>query len=813
MRKLLSYITVSALLIASCNKSGERVIAVFETSGFEVGLNNRGEITGFKDIATGKNYLASDTNTFLMSIRIDGVIEHPSNANFIDDIVTLDFNNEIKAAIRVDQKDTHIVFELIDISDKKSVELVIWGPYYTTIGKIIGETVGVVRDEYFAIGIQSLNIKTLGGYPWNESDRMPAFDIFKANNIDDMKPKADGTVLYRVEAAKPTKSGSSIQAYTRNRNKARVISDFNHDRLVAPAYNDGGVVGSSITIFGCESEKALDYLGEIEIAEDLPHPMLNGKWTKKSPEAASAYIITSFTEDNVEKAIDLTKRAGLKYLYHYGKTFENWGHFELFKGEFPVGIEGLRTCVRKAESEGIRMGTHCLSNFITTNDPYVTPVPDNRLAKVGSTIITKSIDDKATEIFINSPDFFNQMKNNNLKTVLIGEELIRYGSVTKQEPWILTDCQRGAFGTRAGDHEVGEEISKLLDHGYKVFLTNADLTIEMSERLADIYNQTGLKQISFDGLEGNRSTGLGTYGESLMPYTWYNSLLDSNKHDLIIDASRTTHFFWHIYTRMNWGEPWYAGFRESQTEYRFNNQAYFKRNFMPGMLGWFKMTPETSVEDIQWLLARSAGYDAGYSLVADLETIEHNGNSDKILELIGDWEKLRLSDSFTETQKELMRENSREFLLEPTGDSMWTLQEVYSGIYFHTKKDRQPGEPLHTQIEFNNKGTDQPLCFIITAIEGDASNISLEINNYRTIELPFEIKAGQIIHYNGSDTITLMDSKWNIISALYVDPKEFAVIKGVNSIAIDCDLKGSGLSGKLNVELKTLGEKQEVALK
>ena len=54
---------------------------------------------------------------------------------------------------------------------------------------------------------------------------------------------------------------------------------------------------------------------------------------------------------------------------------------------------------------------------------------------------------------------------------------------------------------------------------------------------------------------------------------------------------------------MNWGEPWYAGFRESQTEYRFNNQAYFQRNFMPGMLGWLGMTGTTGIAEIEWMVA------------------------------------------------------------------------------------------------------------------------------------------------------------------------------------------------------------------
>ena len=169
----------------------------------------------------------------------------------------------------------------------------------------------------------------------------------------------------------------------------------------------------------------------------------------------------------------------------------------------------------------------------------------------------------------------------------------------------------------------------------------------MSKNIANLYNQTGLSQISFDGLEGNRSTGLGTYGESLMPYVWFNNLNPEIRKHLIIDASRTTHFFWHIFTRMNWGEPWYAGFRESQTAYRLKNQNYFQRNYMHGMLGWFKMTSETSLEDIEWLLARSAGFDAGFAFVTGFKEVAENGNSKTVLSKIADWEKLRLVGAFS----------------------------------------------------------------------------------------------------------------------------------------------------------------------
>ena len=50
----------------------------------------------------------------------------------------------------------------------------------------IATFVGVVRGEEFAIGIQALNPKTLGGFPWTDNDCMPAFDIFEQEDYSDL---------------------------------------------------------------------------------------------------------------------------------------------------------------------------------------------------------------------------------------------------------------------------------------------------------------------------------------------------------------------------------------------------------------------------------------------------------------------------------------------------------------------------------------------------------------------------------------------------------------------------------------------------
>ncbi len=106
----------------------------------------------------------------------------------------------------------------------------------------------------------------------------------------------------------------------------------------------------------------------------------------------------------------------------------------------------------------------------------------------------------------------------------MGQEIIRYGSVSQTAPWTLLDVERGAFGTQAQTHGTGEPIGKLADHGYRVFLADAELGREMAENLAHLFNETGLRQISFDGLEGNRSTGMGNYGEILFTMAWFDAL-------------------------------------------------------------------------------------------------------------------------------------------------------------------------------------------------------------------------------------------------------------------------------------------------
>ena len=794
---------LAALLLAACSPKDIE----FRSDSFLMKVSDKGTVTALTDPASGTNYLAKGQAAPLMQIRAAGKYLLPLKCTTEQDgkTLTLSFDGNRTAKISVSAKATHIVFKLHQITGADSLDLIVWGPYPTTIGETVGETVGVVRDSLYSIGIQALNLKTLGGYPSEESDIEPAYDIFETNSLIDVSDSVK--VIYRGQTARKESFGSVIQAYCRNRNKDRIISNWAHDFYVAPAFNDGGVTGSSIALFGCKTPVTLKTLGEIEVAEGLPHPVIDGEWGKTARGATAAYLIMNFGIREFEDALELTKKAGLKYLYEEG-PFQTWGHFGLKPDMFPENWETMKLMVDRAAEEGIRLGVHTLSNFITTNDPYVTPVPDKRLARVGSSVITETVDVAAKNIGIKDPKFFNQMKNNTLRCVVIENELIRYKEVSTASPWQLLDCERGAFGTKATSHSAGTDIGKLMDHGYQTFLTDNDLSMEVSTTLARFFNFTGCRQISFDGLEGNWSTGMGEYGRQRFTQNWYDQLKPGLKGEVITDASGPGHFFWHSYTRMNWGEPWYAGFRESQTQYRLLNQLYFRRNYMPAMLGWFSMRPETSIEDIEWLLARSAGFDAGYALVTSLASVSKNGYGEKILSSIRDWETARMASAFPDEVKAKMQDIRNEFHLEPNGPGSWNLYpySVWRGEY-------KPGTESLV-LEVNNENPDQPLQFILTAGPKNAvMGITFTIDGDKKVRIPIELPAGHQIKYTGGSYATLYDSAWNQVSTGQVTQYDITLSQGKHKISFDAVFTAAGPEQGIKLELKTAALPYLISLK
>jgi hypothetical protein len=700
----------------------------FTTASFKMEVNNKGQVTSLMDLSAQKEYVYHDTTSALLRLKTKGQWELPTSmqSDRSKQILIFRFPSQVVIDVKAIQQDTHISFEITGAKPMERIDRIMWGSIATTINKTVGEIIGVVRNDNFAIGIQALNIKTIGGYPFND----------------------EGYELTRGSAALPKTWGSVLQAYSINRALPRKISVWNNsfeNMPVVPLPNET-VAGSKIAIFGVAENKALEIIGKIELAEGLPHPVFNGEWIKQSAELGRSYIISNFSEDDVDDMIKYVQRAGLMSLYHEG-PFTTWGTYAFNPKYFPKGKEGVKQAVKKTHAAGLHFGVHTLTNFINPTDPYVSPKPDARLVKTGSSKLTQAVIATSDKIVVASPEYFNDEKNNTLHTVQVGSELIRYRTVTSTSPFTLLDCQRGAYGTQAAAHEAGSAVSKLMDHSYEVFFPSVTMQNEIAKNLALLFNETGIDHLDFDGHEGGIASGQGDYGIEAFSKTFY----DHADHFVVNGTSNSKHFYWHMNTYCNWGEPWYGGFRESMQEYRISNQALFERNYMPNMMGWYLMTSTTSLSEMEWMLARAAGYNAGFAMVLRVRDAQKNPNRDELLDAIREWESARRKGAFSSEQRSRLKDPKGEFHLDKISNDEWRLYPFhYSDPFTHHKKDLQPGEPTHSTWNFVNANEAQPLQFTLEVTgAGSIVNPALTLDQFSEMTLPVTLQSQERLVVDG----------------------------------------------------------------
>ena len=257
-------------------------IAVFDAGALRVGFGRTGQIQSLYDLERKKEYLVANQPAPLLTLVLEGKTVSPTSATYDEaaKLLKVAYGTGVTATVAVVAGPTHLRLELTSVDGARPTQIH-WGPLPTTIGQSVGEVIGVVRDDKFALGIQSLGIETFGG-------------------------------------ATPIGPESS--------------------RLFASAIEQhGGIRGSKIALFGCPAAQALETIGKIEVAEGLPHPMLDGVWSKVSPTARLSFLVVSFGENTIGEACDFADKCGVKYVYHPG-PFECHGHFKLNRAEFPTVI-------------------------------------------------------------------------------------------------------------------------------------------------------------------------------------------------------------------------------------------------------------------------------------------------------------------------------------------------------------------------------------------------------------------------------------------------------------------------------------------
>ncbi|GAA3479463.1 Ig domain-containing protein [Streptomyces yanii] len=648
-------------------------------AGFlSVGISGSGHVDSLVDLRDGTDHLAKDTPVPLVSVVADGKHVVPAEVRVVSrdrshNRQVLEF---VGASVTVQVEavgfPTHSTLEVVGLTAASGVDVqtLLWGPLPTTLDETIGETVGVVTDSDFVMGVRPLNDKTVGGWP-NEHLAYGFGPDLVWNPYGLQTGEKDEWLASNV-AAKTT-WGSVLRATTYDYSKARVRQRTNgYEIPLGPLPGpEGRIVGSKIALFGSAPDLALTVLSQIAKEHGQAYPTLDGQWQKVAQRTSQTHFwVHDLNTGNVTAAAKLAAQAGVRNIYAISGNgpWVSHGHYQ-FNGNFGGSDAAAAQLVAAAAKEGIEVGVHTLSTFIDTNDPYVKAPADPRLALGGSARLTRPLAGADTTLYVDASGLLASGVDG--QRLRIGDEFITYGSVTKvsNTEWQVGGLKRAQWSSAAKDYPAGTTVARLIQNGYGGALASLPITDEIATRLATAYNTSGVHATSYDGLEGTGYNGWGGYGFARLVNGVHRQVTTKN---FITECSNLASNTWDAQSRASWGEIGPTSYAQI-----IRSNTFYRANYLPGMMGQQGLSGNDALQKIEDTLAHAASLDAGVNFETSVSGLQSGQNSTALLAAVRMWESVRAAGAFTAEQKKQLGVASRHWhLTEVTPDAEWTLQEM-----------------------------------------------------------------------------------------------------------------------------------------
>jgi len=448
-------------------------------------------------------------------------------------------------------------------------------------------------------------------------------------------------------------------------------------RLRAMCYPRFGMVGAQVALVACPQPIFREALQDAVVeAPELPHSPLGGPWALGQALNQGSYLFNfdGITTQNAPDWIKLAQSLGMEQIdFHGGHTFR-FGDCQPNPTLYPQGFASLKAAIDKLHDAGIAAGLHTYAFFIAKNCPWVTPVPDPRLASDASFTLAEGLSPQAnmirvmesTEKMSTITGFFVR----NSVTLRIDNELVTYTGATKQAPYRFTGCQRGACGTKVAPHAKGAKAHHLKEC-FGLFVPDPESTLfaEVAARTAEAYDTCGFDMIYLDALDGEDILGGGEnawhYG-SKFAFEIYKRL----KKPVLMEMSTFHHHLWFVRSRYAaWDHPTRSHKKFIDMHCADNENS--RRMFLPGELGWWALKswsgPQgepTFSDDIEYLMTKALATDTGCALMGiDPRTAAGVPALPRLAAIIKRYEDLRNAGQVPEPIKAQLRVPGAEFTL------------------------------------------------------------------------------------------------------------------------------------------------------
>ncbi len=417
-----------------------------------------------------------------------------------------------------------------------------------------------------------------------------------------------------------------------------------HHSLNLKAFARHGLKPLRFALLATERKDFLTTVERFEESAGLPSPKAGDTWLRKSPLVKKSYFfVTRFHPSQFDEIVKLARQGGFEtILLHQNSWCRGTGHYQTDPELYPEGLPGLVKMVRRFKDAGFKVGFHVLAASLYPPDKYVTPVPDQRLVKDAATNLAADIDEKTDFIPTTKPpnDFpaTDAGYKGNGTDLQIGDELIRYTSLSLEPPYGFKGCRRGQTGTQASAHQKSATIHHLQrSYGYLMYDMDSSLQDEVTANFAQVANACQVDMVYFDGAE--RLQGEHWYYNARLIKGFYDKL--DNK-DSLLQASSMSHYSWHLLARMASADG--HDDLKAYLDERSSSFGSLYRLGTPLDIGWYYgYDPNTTPDMFEYILGATIGYDSSMSFQVSYEAAAKNPFTRDYLDLIRRFEGLRLS--------------------------------------------------------------------------------------------------------------------------------------------------------------------------
>jgi len=648
-------------------------IVTLKGGTMEMKIDDKGKISSVKDLKTGKEYVAVPNvqpGCVIMCQTTDekAPLQQPVSAKLAgkkNNAIYIDFSYQsgVVLRVKVTQKKKYIRMELVSAKPLKKIWRIEWGPVSVAMLGPRAEWIFLARSDDFTLGMTPLEVNTVRDYAH-----------FNGHGIK-----------------------MTLRAYNQTTDR-NISGEYRNVPLEITPVPNVTVLNSAIALFGCPRgrKSELDTMEAIEIGEHLAHPEWNKVWIKRSREMSRMRVWAGFNHKNYDKAIALAKDFNAITLGSFHGFFSNWGHFNVDTNSFPGGWEDIKKVAAKAKANGIQLEYYTLTYFLKPtrkSEPYLAPKQDPRLAhlkpraKLLSAILK---DDKKQLELAYDKDIAEYWKHRD-KVLVLENEIIEGRSVEVQgDKIILKDLTRGQFMSSPAPHKAGTKGWILVVSGYhNAFPGTVPMHKEIAVREGNQICANGLGAICLDGF--GEATGHGEYAKNIYLGALYDIFKKNKKHILVTASPSQTLFNWHMISYFSWGEfDMEKGFRGTMLDYRLGRQEQLLSNLVPAKLGQYYPDSKSSLEDIEWVMARAAGWDSGVDFCVNVDNIRQNPKYNEITAAVRLWEKAKAVNAFSEKTKMFLRQTDRLYHLSKKPDGKFDLS--FKGFWHADFKMIPPSE-------------------------------------------------------------------------------------------------------------------------